>query len=151
MNFVLVGLAIALIALFIWVYEQQRHRHAHSLQELINGADELERQLLECRKHMHEIKRLLAELPEEMTADADSALSADDKIDEALRDLLAHRLWIKHKARSAGQDKLDDAVTAMRKSTAVLHKQLRRLNEMTLELTRARTTSNAPTRLSQFP
>ncbi len=151
MNFVLVGLAIALIALFIWVYEQQRHRHAHALRELINGADELERQLLECRKRMHEIKGLLAELPEEMTADADSALSADDKIDEALRDLLAHRLWIKHKARSAGQDKLDDAVKAMRQSTSVLHNQLRRLNEMTVELTQARVTSNSPTRLSQPP
>ena len=49
-------------------------------------------------------------------------------IDAALRELLAHRLWLRDEADNASQRELNAAVTAMGKARGALGQQLRELD-----------------------
>lgn len=148
MTYVFFSLLVGLLGLVAWSWlrRQQWLHRAGSLRMLLDGADGLERQLQECRDRMHHLKTQLIDLPEEMSADAQNALMIDAKVQVALRDLLAHRLWIKHHAEDATQRQLDQACTAMQQSRRILGSQLQRLTEISDDLARARALSSAPTR-----
>ena len=121
-------------ATFFVVRELRWRRRETALRALLDGADELERQLQQCRVRMQELRTMLVDLPEEMSADADFALAADDKVQAALRDLLQHRLWIQKNALYADQAELDVAVAALAQSRSAMGQQLQRLNEISAEL-----------------
>jgi hypothetical protein len=55
----------------------------------------------------------------------------------ALRDVLAHRLWIQQNGESASLQQLDDALSAISKSRDQLSQQLKRLDEVGNELAAA--------------
>jgi hypothetical protein len=55
-------------------------------------------------------------------------------IDAALRELLAHRLWLRDHADVAGQRELDAAVTALDKARDSLAQQLAKLDSAQREL-----------------
>ena len=131
-------LAIAAIALpliiIVFLGERRWRRRERAIRALLDGADDLEQQLQRCRTSMQELRRLLVDLPEEMSADADFALSSDDKVQAALRDLLQHRLWIKQHAVDADQASLDTAVAALDQSRNSMAQQVDRLNQIATEL-----------------
>jgi len=108
------------------------------IRALLDGADALEARLQECRSRMQSLKEMLVALPEEMSERANTALSADDKVDAALKDLLAHRLWIQQNAATATLQELEAARVALAQSGATLQAQLDRLAAISDDLQRAR-------------
>lgn len=138
MTYFIVFAAVAiLVAGAIVARERRWRRRETAIRALLDGADALEAQLLDCRERMQTLRGMLQDLPEEMIVDADEALTADDKVQAALRDLLQHRLWIKQHAVDAGQPALDTAVAALRQSQRAMSAQLERLAEITRALQEA--------------
>ena len=135
----LIALIILLLAgvLFLVARERRWRRRDQALRQLIDGADALEAQLLDCRERMQALRAMLVDLPEEMTGDADEALAADHKVQAALRDLLQHRLWIQQHGGTASQQELDAAVVALEQSRRSMGRQLQRLEEITAALREA--------------
>lgn len=132
-----------LVLLFFWSRERAwRRRHA-AIRALLDGADALEAQLQECRQRMHRLRSMLTVLPEEMSAQADAALSADNKVQEALKDLLAHRLWIQQNAQGASLEQLNAARSALTQSSATLNAQIQRLTAITSDLERAQSSAQS--------
>ena len=67
----LIALIILLLAgvLFLVARERRWRRRDQALRQLIDGADALEAQLLDCRERMQALRAMLVDLPEEMTGD----------------------------------------------------------------------------------
>jgi hypothetical protein len=86
---------------------------------------------------MQHLRDMLVVLPEEMSARADTALQADAKVQAALKDLLAHRLWIQQHAATASPRELAQAQQALNQSGATLQAQLDRLAAISSDLQRA--------------
>ena len=133
------GAALLLIAV-IW-HQWQWRRREQSMRRLLDGADALEAKLLACRTRMQQLRSMLEVLPEEMSADANAALAADDKVQAALRDLLGHRLWIKQHAGEASLRELAAACLAIEQSLARMQLQLDRLDAIAAELAAAQTSA----------
>jgi molybdopterin converting factor small subunit len=140
---ILIVLAGALVLLLAWLRARRLRQRENLIRALLDGADALEAQLQECRLRMQSLKEMLVALPEEMSERANTALSADDKVDAALKDLLAHRLWIQQNAGTATSQQLETARVALAQSGATLQAQLDRLAAISDELQRAR--ANAQT------
>jgi hypothetical protein len=143
--YVIYALLAALLLVILYIVSRQRNlaRRDRAMRRLLDGADTLEAQLLECRARMQQLKAMLVALPEEMSADANAALTADDKVAAGLRDLLAHRLWIKQHAATASRADLDAAVAAIDTSREVLAAQLARLDSITGELAAAQSSARS--------
>ncbi|HXD83687.1 MAG TPA: hypothetical protein VN599_04555 [Rudaea sp.] len=86
---------------------------------------------------MQHLRDMLVVLPEELSAGADNALQADTKVQAALKDLLAHRLWIQQHAATASPRELAQAQKALNQSGATLQAQLDRLAAISSDLQRA--------------
>jgi len=143
----LVFVVLASVALMglIWLREERMRRHENAIRVLLDGADALESQLQECRQRMQTLREMLVILPEEMSEQANTALSADDKVEAALKDLLAHRLWIKQNSANATLQQLDAARTALTQSGATLQAQLDRLAAIAADLQRAQANAQSIT------
>ena len=139
----IVALGGSLALLWFWLRELRLHRHQQAIAELLDGADNLEAQLQECRERMQRLREMLTVLPEEMSAGADAALSADAKVQAALKDVLAHRLWIKQHAAGATQAQLDAARSALAQSRATLSSLLLRLADIAADLERAQASAQS--------
>lgn len=138
MNYLIALISLLLAgSLFVAWRERRWRRRDQALRHLVDGADTLEGQLLNCRERMQTLRGMLVDLPEEMTGDADEALAADHKVQAALRDLLQHRLWIQQHGATARQQELDTAVAALDQSRRSMDRQLRRLEEITTALREA--------------
>lgn len=138
MLYLIIGIFVIVAAvLLFWLNSRHRRRRESSIRALLDGADALEAQLHQCKQRMQRLRSMLTVLPEEMSASADNALSADTKVQAALKDLLAHRLWIQQHATTASQAELDNAHAAMSQSSATLGAQIDRLGAITADLERA--------------
>lgn len=135
--------AIAAVALLLWAWVRERRwsRRERSIRALLDGADAFEILLQDCRQRMQRLRGMLTILPEEMSADADTALSADAKVQAALKDLLAHRLWIKQHAAAASLQELEAARSALSQSGATLSAQVDRLAAITADLEQAQSSA----------
>jgi len=120
------ALASALLLSLAWLRDRRLRQRENAIRALLDGADTLEAQLQECRQRMQTLKEMLVVLPEEMSERAYNALSADDKVEAALKDLLAHRLWIKQHAGEAAPHELDAARVALEQSSSTLAAQIAR-------------------------
>ncbi|HET7776935.1 MAG TPA: hypothetical protein VFL07_00140 [Rudaea sp.] len=141
----LIAAAAALPLLVLFLRQRQWRARELAMRRLLDGADALEAQLLACRSRMQQLKSMLAVLPEEMSADANVALTADDKVQAALRDLLAHRLWIKQHAAEAKPAELDAACAAIEQSRTLMQAQLARLDAIAAELAAAQSSARTVT------
>lgn len=126
--------AFALVC-FLW-REHALRRRRECLGEILDLADALERELLECRARLREVPALAASLP----VSARATLAAEPLVQEALRDLLAHRLWLKEHAGHATSAELARARDALAATRASLARQLDRLAEVRADLDEARAT-----------
>lgn len=139
----LIALAGVIALCLAWLRERGLRQRENAIRTLLDGADALEARLQECRQRMQALKEMLVALPEEMSERANTALSADDKVEAALKDLLAHRLWIQQNAATATALQLEAARAALAQSGATLQAQLDRLAAIATELQQAR--ANAQT------
>jgi len=129
---------LLLVVLFAWLRERRLHRKPRLLGEILDLADALERELLECRARLREIPALAATLPPAEQLSARSTLAAEPQVQDALRDLLAHRLWLKEHAASASLDELHSARDALAATRAALAGQLARLADVCAEFEQSR-------------
>jgi hypothetical protein len=127
----------AILLAALWIQERNLRRRQQAITALLDGADAVEALLQACRDRMQRLREMLSILPEEMSARADSALAADEKVQAALKDLLAHRLWIQQHAQTAPIDQFDAARGALNQSRATLTALLERLDAAAGDLERA--------------
>ena len=114
---------IAILAIVFIMHRQTRRRRA--LRALHEGADALEHDLKECRVQLERAHAAMSVTPGVPAAGETDARAA---IDAALRELLAHRLWLRDRAADADQHELDSAVTALDKARGSLAQQLSALD-----------------------
>jgi hypothetical protein len=135
--------AVAATVIFATLYMRERNlnRREQAIRALLDGADAFEARLQACRERMQRLREMLSILPEEMSARADNALDADAKVQAALKDLLAHRLWIQQHAETAPIEQFNIARDALTQSGLTLSALLRRLDDASGDLERAQTTA----------
>jgi chemotaxis protein histidine kinase CheA len=148
--FYLLIAAVAATVMFATLYMRERNlnRRQQAIRALLDGADALEAQLQAYRERMQRLREMLSILPEEMSARADNALDADAKVQAALKDLLAHRLWIQQHAETAPIEQFSAARGALTQSGLTLSALLRRLDEASGDLERAQNTAREAGRRS---
>ncbi|MBS0381637.1 MAG: hypothetical protein JSR56_04310 [Proteobacteria bacterium] len=123
---VLLPALVALIAcVLVIVLLARQVRHQRALRTLYLEADGLEHDLKECRTRLARAHASMSMGPNQPAAGETDARHA---IDAALRELLAHRLWLRDEADNANQRDLDAAVTAIGKARGSLGKQLQELD-----------------------
>lgn len=133
------AVAALLLLYFIW-REQRLRRRRELLVGIMDLADALERELLECRARLREVPALAASLP----LSARATLTAEPLVQDALRDLLAHRLWLKEHADRAPPTELLRAHAALAATRASLAHQLGRLADVRADLAEARASRASP-------
>jgi hypothetical protein len=134
----------AAIVLLAWARETALRRRPRLLAEILDLADALERDLLECRARLRELPALTAHLPPSESLSARATLAAEPQVQDALRDLLAHRLWLQDNARRATLAELGHARDALAATRASLELQLARLADVRADFEHARVTHGAP-------
>lgn len=128
MAFLIVSIAaLALLVLAAWLRERRQSRKSRLLEEILDLADALERELLECRARLREIPALTASTPPSESLSARATLASEPQVQDALRDLLGHRLWLKEHAAHATLDELLAARDALAATRDALAPQLVRL------------------------
>lgn len=130
---------LLLVVLLAWLRELRLQRKPRLLDEILNLADALERELLECRARLREIAALAATLPPAEQFSTCTPLAAEPQVQEALRDLLAHRLWLKENTGSASLSELQSARDALAATRSTLAGQLARLADVRTEFEQSRT------------
>ncbi len=133
-----VTIAIVVVALLtalgLWVTQHGWKRRDRAIRALLDGADALEAQLHDYKTRMQRLRSILTLLPSDMTAPAMANIDPDSQVKTALREVLAHRLWIKKESANATQRALDDAVAALDRSREQLARQLGLLDEVAGQL-----------------
>ncbi len=137
----IVAVAVAVLFATLFMRERNFSRRQQAIRALLDAADAVEAQLQSCRERMQRLREMLSILPEEMSARADNALDADAKVQAALKDLLAHRLWIQQHAETAPVRQFDIAREALNQSGITLTALLRRLDDASADLERAQVTA----------
>lgn len=143
------SLILALIALvaavglgFAFANWRQERRNL-AIQALLDDADLLEARLLETRARMRELEGMLGRLPADITENARASLASEAGIQDAMKRVLSHRLWIRENANTAPIAKLREVAETTRKSLAQLEQQLARLQGAGVELQQAYAQSDA--------
>lgn len=127
-----VAAAIA-AAVLIALRGHRLRRRAVLFGDILDLADRLERELLECRARLREVPAL-ARSAESGAVSARATLAAEPQVQDALRDLLAHRLWLKEHGGTATIEELGAARDALASTQATLRRQMDRLAEVRAEL-----------------
>ncbi|HEX7338598.1 MAG TPA: hypothetical protein VF271_01545 [Rhodanobacteraceae bacterium] len=139
MNMPELALAVLIIVIAMAVgvallTHRRARRRDQALRHLLDDADHLESDLKACRQQLDRAHAVMATSPDRpVTGETD----ARQAIDNGLRSLLEHRLWIRDHAANASQKELDDAVCAMSKARDRLEPQLRALDTAQRELEQA--------------
>lgn len=141
MGILLACAAVAALTLSWFMWRERRLRRRRGLLTgIMDLADALERELLETRARLREVPALAASLP----LSARATLAAEPLVQEALRDLLAHRLWLKEHGAGASVAELARARDALVATRASLTHQLDRLADVRADLAEARATLASP-------
>ena len=135
-----IAAAAALTVAAVWLRALQLRRKPRLLAAVMDEADALEHELYECRARLREIPALVTALPPSAQLSARATLVAEPQVQAALRDLLAHRLWLKEHAATASLRELESARGALTTAKAALATQLERLAEVRADLEMARAT-----------
>ncbi len=125
--------------LFAWLRERRLQGKPRLLTEILDLADALERELLECRARLREVPALAATSPPAEQLSARSTIAAEPQVQDALRDLLAHRLWLQEHAATASIGELESARDALAATRTALAGQLARLADVRAEFEQTRT------------
>ena len=137
--------ASLLVATTLWFGRQlwlMRTRNT-LIMRMLDDADQVEAKLLNCRARMKTIGGMLGRLPADITASARATLDSESGIQQALKIVLQHRLWIRENANAAPITKLADVAATIRRSLGELDVQIGRLNAVGGELEAAYAHSDA--------
>src|SRR3546814_19075014 len=87
----------------------------------------MEQVLLRTRERMQAMRQVVDQVPEDIGQLAQASLRAEKPIRAALRDVLAHRLWIQKHGVSASQRALYTACAAIHRASPRLSDKLQAL------------------------
>jgi hypothetical protein len=138
-------IAALLVAVTLWFGRQiwlMRRRNGLIMQ-MLDDADQVESRLLECREKMKTIGGMLGRLPSDITASARATLDSESGIQQALKIVLQHRLWIRENANTAPISKLEEVSRTIHRSLDELDVQIGRLSAVGNELEAAYARSDA--------
>lgn len=131
---ILAGLLLAAVLLAFILRGRRRER---SLRRLLDLADEMEGLLDRSQARMQALQAVVGRVPADIAAVAQASLGSALPVREAKRDLLQHRLWIKHHGQDARQKELDDACAALARARDRLAGELADLDRAGAELAEA--------------
>jgi biopolymer transport protein ExbB/TolQ len=130
--FVCAGLGVAVLCL--WFYQSRMRRRTDLLERLLDGTDALEAALQATRKRMNAMKSVVERVPADIAAVAQASLDADTPVQQGLRNVLEHRLWIARSAQTATIAELQTAVNAVERSRKQIETRLGQLEHAGAEL-----------------
>jgi hypothetical protein len=131
LTFVFILGVFALLAVALRWFAGARER---ALRRLLDRADALEQLLHTTRERMSSMRQVVQRVPSDIGAVADASLDTQDLVQQALRNLLEHRLWISQKGLTAPKAELDAATAALERAHANISDQLMRLENAGAEL-----------------
>lgn len=126
------------VAIAFWWRERRSLARTRTLRAILDDADALERELQDCRARLREIPALVHGLSPGTALSAHATLAAEPQVQQALHDLLQHRLWLRDQGAGASLPALQAASAALADSRRKLAVQLTRLAEVREELASAR-------------
>jgi hypothetical protein len=109
-------------------------RRERSLRRLLDRADALEHLLHTTRDRMTAMRAVVQRVPPDIGAVAHASLDAQTLVQQALRNVLEHRLWISRHGLTARHTELDTACAALDRAHATISDQLQRLENAGAEL-----------------
>lgn len=119
-----------------WQVWRDRRRH-NELRRLLDNADALEEVLHQARRRMTDMKQVVGRVAPDIGAVAQASLEADGPVQQGLRNVLEHRLWIAKNAESASLHELQRAVAALQRSHSQIAQRLEQLEGAGAELEQA--------------
>lgn len=136
MPYLLAGaLALAVAVLLLALRERRLRARRDLLRQVLDLADSFENQLMQCRAQLRAMPT------------AGTPASTEAVLDAGLRDLLAHRLWLKNESAQAALPALAAARDALAAAQQALQPQLQRLNQARADLDGARELLDAANKL----
>lgn len=130
-----IGLGLGVIAL--WIYQLHGRRRTDLLEQLLDGTDALEALLQATRQRMSAMKTVVNRVPSDIAAVAQASLDTEAQVQQALRNVLEHRLWIARSAQTASLAELRTAVAAVERSRSQIASRLDQLEHAGSELAEA--------------
>lgn len=138
MLWLILGLTIAsLISLAVVVKMQRSYARERAIRQFLDAADELERDLYDCKKRMQAMQDWLARFPSEGTRQVSGLLNADASVATALKLVLSRRLWLRDQHATASLAELKAAEGNLVSSSVSLAENIKKLETMREELERA--------------
>lgn len=113
------------------------NRRQNILTRILDLADELEALYKETGRKMDAMKLVVQRVPSDIGAVANASLQSQEHIQQGLRNVLEHRLWLARHATTAKLGELKTALQALERSRAAIAEQLERLENAGAELTEA--------------
>ena len=134
MHYLLAGaLALGIVMLALAWRERRLQRRRVIMTQILDLADDFEHELLECRTRLREMPALVADSTTTAKAMPMPA-SGEAIVASALRDLLAHRLWLKDEGQKASLEALAAARDALSTAKSSVQAQIARLDEARADL-----------------
>jgi len=107
---------IALFALYSLLPERRQRRRDRMLQQLLTQADRFEAALKDCRDRLDAAHAAMTALPGGASGADGGRSAALAAVNAGLRDLLAHRLWLRDRAPHADSAELDRALATIHRA-----------------------------------
>lgn len=125
---------LGIFALIAWGLRWVAGARERALRRLLDRADALEKVLLTTRERMSAMRQVVQRVPSDIGAVAHASLDAQDLVQQALRNVLEHRMWISQRGLTAPKAELDAACAALERAHATIADQLNRLENAAAEL-----------------
>ena len=125
----LLGVALLAFGLRWWLGRRER-----ALTRLLDNADALEELLKQTRARMGALQHVVGRVPDDIGAVARASLDAEGQVQQGLRNVLEHRLWIARHGATATPAQLAAAQEALERARSNIASQLERLESVGADL-----------------
>lgn len=125
---------LGIFVLLAWGLRWFAGRRERALRRLLDQADALELLLHTTRDKMSSMRQVVQRVPSDIAAVAHASLDSADLVQQGLRNLLEHRLWISQRGLTAPMPELVAASAALQRAHASIADQLARLENAGAEL-----------------
>lgn len=109
-------------------------RRERALTRLLDSADALEALLKQTRERMGALQQVVGRVPDDIAAVARASLDTEAQVQQGLRNVLEHRLWIARHGETATTAQLAAAQAALERAQATIAGQLDRLDSVGADL-----------------
>lgn len=125
---------LGILALVAWAAHWAGQRRERRLRRLLDRVDALEGLLKTTRERMAAMQQVVQRVPSDIAAVAHASLDSQQLVQQGLRNVLEHRLWISQRGMTAPLAEIDAALKALEKAYSTISDQLARLENAGAEL-----------------